>query len=343
VTNYGLRHQSEVTHGSRSMAATTIRDDCGRRFSRSSTAPSRQPRPRPGRATPLVRRGTVGPQRQPRSGHLVQLGAPLRPYYSTFSLYARTSWPRPPSRSSPACQAPRPTGRTSRSCPLPTAHRAPRTAHRAPRTAEELTHGRGFRHLRRWMAIRPPDLQSIACRGRQSADSDASCHLRVGSHVACRRPSPARGVAQHRREQTRSQVARRRAPHHPRQEAARDHYRAPAAARSCSGGGPSRATAGAQPMGSTRTRDRSPRRPCNPPVRSPRPSDPRSTVTPPPDCAPGPTGGRSVNQRLRAAGLGRGVAHGRPPPTNTKAGAPPPVPGAADIAETRRLDTRRSR
>jgi hypothetical protein len=47
----------------------------------------------------------------------------------------------------------------------------------------------------------------------------------VGSHIACRRPSPARGVAQQRRDQTSSQVARRGAPHHPRQEVARDHHR----------------------------------------------------------------------------------------------------------------------
>src|SRR3954447_5108854 len=40
----------------------------------------------------------------------------------------------------------------------------------------------------------------------------------VGSSIACRRPSPARGVAQQRRDQTSSQAARRGAPHHPRQK-----------------------------------------------------------------------------------------------------------------------------
>lgn len=47
-----------------------------------------------------------------------------------------------------------------------------------------------------WMWVRPLGLQPIACRGRQLVGSDASCRLRAGSPIACRWPSPARGVAQ---------------------------------------------------------------------------------------------------------------------------------------------------
>ena len=47
-----------------------------------------------------------------------------------------------------------------------------------------------------WMWVRPLGLQPIACRGRRSVGSDASCRPRAGSPIACRRPSPARGVAQ---------------------------------------------------------------------------------------------------------------------------------------------------
>jgi hypothetical protein len=63
-----------------------------------------------------------------------------------------------------------------------------------------------------WMWVRPLGLQPIACRGRRSVGSDASCRLRAGSPIACRWPSPARGVAQQRRDQTGSQVAHRGAP-----------------------------------------------------------------------------------------------------------------------------------
>src|SRR3954468_7660472 len=45
------------------------------------------------------------------------------------------------------------------------------------------------------MWIRPRGLQPIACPARRPVGSDASCHLRVGSHVARRRPSRARGAA----------------------------------------------------------------------------------------------------------------------------------------------------
>jgi len=81
---------------------------------------------------------------------------------------------------------------------------------RPPTAPRSPSHRPGLREtlLTCWIWIRPLGLQPIACRGRRSVASDASCHLRVGSDVSVPPAVGPRGVAQQRRDQTSSQVAR---------------------------------------------------------------------------------------------------------------------------------------